>query len=104
FVSGLPQEPVDFEPMFLGEGRQSGHGITFIHISTTIEMMYACQAQGGHGEDTMDALDRVKAGLTGKSLVAAMCVGQVGNLLPHVVVPAGMPPALVSPGAPDGPA
>jgi len=81
--------------MFLGEGRQSGHGITFIHISTTIEMMYACQAQGGHGEDTMDALDRVKAGLTGKSLVAAMCVGQVGNLLPHVVVPAVMPQHLI---------
>lgn len=28
--------------------------------------------------------------LTGKWLVAAMCVGQVGNLLPHVVVPAVM--------------
>jgi len=28
--------------------------------------------------------------LTGRSLVAAMCVGQVGNLLPHVVVPAIM--------------
>ncbi len=28
--------------------------------------------------------------LKGKSLVAAMCVGQVGNLLPHVTVPAVM--------------
>jgi MFS family permease len=28
--------------------------------------------------------------LTGRGLVAAMCVGQVGNLLPHVVVPAVM--------------
>jgi MFS family permease len=28
--------------------------------------------------------------LTGRRLVAAMCVGQVGNLLPHVVVPAIM--------------
>jgi predicted MFS family arabinose efflux permease len=28
--------------------------------------------------------------LTGRSLVAAMCAGQVGNLLPHVVVPAIM--------------
>jgi predicted MFS family arabinose efflux permease len=28
--------------------------------------------------------------LHGKPLVAAMCVGQVGNLLPHVVVPAVM--------------
>src|SRR5436190_3005141 len=28
--------------------------------------------------------------LTGRSLVAAMCLGQVGNLLPHVVVPAIM--------------
>jgi predicted MFS family arabinose efflux permease len=28
--------------------------------------------------------------LSGKSLVIAMCVGQVGNLLPHVVVPAVM--------------
>jgi predicted MFS family arabinose efflux permease len=28
--------------------------------------------------------------LTGRALVAAMCVGQVGNLLPHVVVPAIM--------------
>ena len=26
--------------------------------------------------------------LTGRSLVLAMCVGQVGNLLAHVVVPA----------------
>src|SRR4029450_11643088 len=26
--------------------------------------------------------------LTGRALVAAMCLGQVGNLLPHVVVPA----------------
>lgn len=29
-------------------------------------------------------------GLSGRALVAAMCVGQVGNLLPHVVVPAVM--------------
>lgn len=29
-------------------------------------------------------------GLSGKSLIVAMCVGQVGNLLPHVVVPAIM--------------
>jgi predicted MFS family arabinose efflux permease len=29
--------------------------------------------------------------LTGRSLVAAMCVGQLGNLLPHVAVPAVMP-------------
>jgi predicted MFS family arabinose efflux permease len=28
--------------------------------------------------------------LTGKSLIVAMCIGQVGNLLPHVVVPAIM--------------
>lgn len=28
--------------------------------------------------------------LTGRSLIVAMCVGQVGNLLPHVVVPAIM--------------
>src|SRR5262245_48015939 len=28
--------------------------------------------------------------LTGRALVAAMCLGQVGNLLPHVVVPAVM--------------
>ena len=28
--------------------------------------------------------------LSGKSLVFAMCIGQVGNLLPHVVVPAVM--------------
>src|SRR5436189_1564174 len=28
--------------------------------------------------------------LTGRALVAAMCLGQVGNLLPHVVVPAIM--------------
>jgi len=30
------------------------------------------------------------APLTGRVLVAAMCLGQVGNLLPHVVVPAIM--------------
>src|SRR5215813_7390990 len=30
------------------------------------------------------------AGLTGRALVAAMCLGQVGSLLPHVVVPAIM--------------
>jgi predicted MFS family arabinose efflux permease len=29
--------------------------------------------------------------LTGRSLVIAMCLGQVGNLLPHVAVPAIMP-------------
>src|SRR5437879_13670337 len=28
--------------------------------------------------------------LTGRALVAAMCLGQVGSLLPHVVVPAIM--------------
>jgi len=33
--------------------------------------------------------------LTGKTLVAAMCVGQVGNLLPHVVVPAVMAQHLI---------
>jgi predicted MFS family arabinose efflux permease len=33
--------------------------------------------------------------LSGKSLVAAMCAGQVGNLLPHVVVPAVMPQHLI---------
>jgi MFS family permease len=33
--------------------------------------------------------------LTGRSLVVAMCLGQVGNLLPHVVVPAVMPQALM---------
>jgi len=30
------------------------------------------------------------ASLTGRALVTAMCVGQVGNLLPHVAVPAIM--------------
>jgi predicted MFS family arabinose efflux permease len=30
------------------------------------------------------------ASLTGRTLVTAMCLGQVGNLLPHVVVPAVM--------------
>src|SRR5215467_12557153 len=30
------------------------------------------------------------AALTGRALVAAMCLGQVGSLLPHVVVPANM--------------
>jgi MFS family permease len=33
--------------------------------------------------------------LSGRTLVAAMCVGQVGNLLPHVVVPAVMPQHLI---------
>ena len=33
--------------------------------------------------------------LTGKPLVFAMCVGQVGNLLPHVVVPAVMAQHLI---------
>lgn len=35
--------------------------------------------------------------LTGKSLVTVMCVGQVGNLLPHVVVPAVMAQHLMPP-------
>lgn len=35
--------------------------------------------------------------LSGKSLIAAMCVGQVGNLLPHVVVPAIMAQHLMPP-------
>ena len=33
--------------------------------------------------------------LQGKQLVAAMCVGQIGNLLPHVVVPAVMAQHLI---------
>lgn len=33
--------------------------------------------------------------LTGRALVAAMCAGQVGNLLPHVVVPAVMAAHLI---------
>jgi predicted MFS family arabinose efflux permease len=33
--------------------------------------------------------------LEGKPLVVAMCVGQIGNLLPHVVVPAVMPQHLI---------
>jgi predicted MFS family arabinose efflux permease len=33
--------------------------------------------------------------LTGRALVAVMCLGQVGNLLPHVVVPAVMPQHLM---------
>jgi predicted MFS family arabinose efflux permease len=33
--------------------------------------------------------------LTGRALVAAMCLGQVGNLLPHVAVPAVMPQHLM---------
>ena len=33
--------------------------------------------------------------LTGKSLVVAICIGQVGNLLPHVVVPAVMAQHLI---------
>jgi MFS family permease len=33
--------------------------------------------------------------LTGRSLVFAMCLGQVGNLLPHVAVPAVMPQHLM---------
>ena len=35
--------------------------------------------------------------LSGKSLVLAMCLGQVGNLLPHVVVPAVMAQYLMPP-------
>jgi MFS family permease len=33
--------------------------------------------------------------LTGRALVTAMCIGQVGNLLPHVVVPAVMAQHLI---------
>jgi MFS family permease len=33
--------------------------------------------------------------LTGRSLVAAMCIGQLGNLLPHVAVPAIMAQSLM---------
>src|SRR3974377_1247797 len=33
--------------------------------------------------------------LSGRALVAAMCIGQIGNLLPHVVVPAVMPQHLI---------
>ena len=33
--------------------------------------------------------------LTGRALVTAMCAGQVGNLLPHVVVPAIMAAHLI---------
>src|SRR5215470_15413913 len=33
--------------------------------------------------------------LSGRALVVAMCVGQVGNLLPHVVVPAVMAQHLI---------
>jgi len=33
--------------------------------------------------------------LTGRSLIVAMCLGQVGNLLPHVAVPAVMPQHLM---------
>src|SRR2546430_10355305 len=33
--------------------------------------------------------------LTGRALVAAMCLGQVGSLLPHVVVPAIMAQHLI---------
>jgi predicted MFS family arabinose efflux permease len=33
--------------------------------------------------------------LTGRSLVIAICIGQVGNLLPHVAVPAVMPQHLI---------
>jgi MFS family permease len=34
-------------------------------------------------------------GLTGRPLVAAMCIGQLGNLLPHVTVPAIMAQSLM---------
>src|SRR5262245_60901451 len=37
----------------------------------------------------------VAMSLEGKPLVAAMCVGQVGNLLPHVAVPAIMAQYLI---------
>src|SRR6516165_338479 len=33
--------------------------------------------------------------LTGRALVAVMCIGQIGNLLPHVVIPAVMPQHLI---------
>ena len=33
--------------------------------------------------------------LSGRSLVLAMCFGQLGNLLPHVAVPAVMPQHLM---------
>jgi len=33
--------------------------------------------------------------LTGRPLVFAMCLGQLGNLLPHVAVPAVMPQFLM---------
>src|SRR3974390_3938722 len=33
--------------------------------------------------------------LTGRPLVAAMCIGQLGNLLPHVTVPAIMVQSLM---------
>ena len=32
--------------------------------------------------------------LTGRALVAAMCIGQLGSLLPHVTVPAIMAQSL----------
>lgn len=41
-------------------------------------------------------------GLSGRALVVAMCLGQVGNLLPHVVVPAVMAQHLIGPWALSG--
>jgi MFS family permease len=43
----------------------------------------------------MEILYDVTMTLTGRPLVAAMCIGQVGNLLPHVVVPAVMAQYLI---------
>ncbi len=36
--SGLNEQAIDFEPVFLRERRKSGHCICLFHISTTIEL------------------------------------------------------------------
>jgi predicted MFS family arabinose efflux permease len=88
--TGFDQQPENIQPVILGERGEGCDGIYLFHISTNMEVMDACQQ---HFNECRN--ETPMAGLTGRTLVAAMCLGQVGNLLPHVVVPAIMTQHLI---------
>ena len=98
FRAGLHQQAKHREAIAPGRApREPATACVVFHISTNMELW------GGASRIISTIIEMICSGrsrdamrhLQGRALVIAMCIGQIGNLLPHVVVPAIMAQHLI---------
>jgi hypothetical protein len=84
------EHAIRVQPALLSKRGKRCHDLRFFHLSTTIEVIHAlsmrCQRSAREPRNARLILPMHAVRLTGCALLAAVCIGQIGSLLAHVVV------------------